>query len=163
MLTVQIVGTENVVASFRQKAAAVRANVTTAIAAASIDLVAKVKFQYLSGQVLRTRTDKLRSSIHASSVEETPDGLNASVGTNVEYARIHEIGGLLEVRAKIQQRRRAVGLGKRPKKFYPGSWPVRAYSANYTQRAFLAPALDTSRDDIRERLDNAVRKAIGNG
>jgi len=64
-------------------------------------LVAKVKEEKLSGQVLNVRTGTLRRSIYQQLSSNT-SRVCAFVGTNVEYAGIHEFGGTVpEVTGKL--------------------------------------------------------------
>jgi hypothetical protein len=60
----------------------------------------------LSGQVLRVRTDMLRSSFHIVRAREQPGvGIYGLVSTNIVYARIHEKGftGTVIVRAHTRR------------------------------------------------------------
>ena len=57
-------------------------------------LEAHIKQNKLSGQVLRVRSGRLRSSI-SHRLEPIGQDLTARVGTNVVYARIHEFGGTI--------------------------------------------------------------------
>lgn len=56
------------------------------------DLINKIMFEKLSGQVLNVRGGRLRDSIDQ---EISDDELSTRVGTNVEYGKIHEFGGTI--------------------------------------------------------------------
>lgn len=56
----------------------------------SVNLVHRKITLNLTGAVLRVQTGRLRQSMQTFIAV---DGLSATVGTNVEYARIHEFGG----------------------------------------------------------------------
>lgn len=56
-----------------------------------LDLQRHVQADKLSGQVLKVRTGRLRSSINLA-VDNTATSVSATVGTNVSYASIHEFG-----------------------------------------------------------------------
>lgn len=88
-LTFTITGTEKTLARLQQ----IRGGMAAAMRRALSDGIMKVHRRAslnLSGRVLRVQTGRLRQSLQTS-VEA--DGSAAVVGTNVEYARIHEYGG----------------------------------------------------------------------
>ncbi len=63
-----------------------------ALLTSALLLEAHIKQNKLSGQALRVRSGRLRSSI-SHRLERAGEDLTAVVGTNVVYARIHEFGG----------------------------------------------------------------------
>jgi phage gpG-like protein len=71
----------------------------------TIMVQARVK-QKLSGEVLHVRTNNLRSSINRE-VRVVGSEIQGVVGTNVEYAAVHEYGfdGMVSVRAHLRQLR----------------------------------------------------------
>lgn len=118
----------------------------------SFDLSARVKDQKLSGQVLNVRTGRLRRSINAKPVTETATGVETLVGTNVEYARIHEFGFKGSVNVK-EHMRQAKGKFK---------VRVRAHSrqVNVPEKSFLRSSLEDMRGQIDQRIAAVVGKAI---
>lgn len=66
--------------------------VEKAMKLATLFLQGKVQETKLSGQVLKVRTGRLRSSINTRVKRIGPTGMLGVVGTNVVYARAHEFG-----------------------------------------------------------------------
>lgn len=118
----------------------------------AIEVTAHVKDQKLSGQALKVRSGRLRRSINYK-VSESDTNIEATVGTNVEYARVHEFGfkGTVGVREYMR--------GKKEK------FKVRAHSrrVNLPERSFLRSALDDKRRDIDSRIAAVVGQAIAGG
>lgn len=96
----------------------------------------EVKENYLSGQVLNVRSDRLRSSITFRGVSTPWSEMEAAVGTNVEYARIHEYGG---------------GIGRQTSWRSGGSRVI-----NMPERSYLRRGLKENAKKIR----NIVAKSI---
>lgn len=115
----------------------------------AIDMTAKVKSEKLSGQVLNVRSGRLRRSINYR-IEESDTGIDAKVGTNVEYGRVHELGFKGAVRVKEHMRK-----GKR----------VRAHlrNVNMPARPFLRPSLEEMRGEIDSRIARVVAQSIAGG
>lgn len=86
-----IEGDAEVVQTLEAMPASTRAELHKSTLKLAISMVAYVKQQKLSGQVLRNRTGTLRRSI-THEVKELPNEIKATVGTNVAYARPHEFG-----------------------------------------------------------------------
>lgn len=93
-----------------------------------------VKSAKLSGQVLRVRSGRLRSSI-IGRAEQRGTEIIGVVGSNVIYARIHELGG-------------RAGRGHRT------IIPARPY---------LKPAMEEKREEILKLIDSAVHTAVESG
>jgi phage gpG-like protein len=74
------------------------------------------------------------------------------VGTNVEYARQREYGGVIEAR-------NAPWLVWQD---YEGNWH-RARRVEQAATPFLRPALDENRDAVRREVAAALRQLIGLG
>jgi len=68
------------------------AHLASTIRRLGLELVRHVKEDKLSGQVLNVRTGTLRRSINLK-MSAGSGSVKGSVGTNVEYAAIHEFGG----------------------------------------------------------------------
>lgn len=137
-----------------------RANVTRVITRGSLTVQARVKEQKLTGQVLSVRTGTLRRSINRR-IEAGPDGIFATVGTNVRYAAIHEYGfnGTSNVKAHTRKITQAFGKPLREAALQN----VRAHSrkVNMPARPFLRPALQEEWPAIRENLRQAALDAVG--
>lgn len=116
----------------------------------AIDLTAKVKGEKLSGQVLNVRSGRLRRSINYR-IEESDTGIDAKVGTNVEYGRVHEFGFKGAVNVKEHMR--------------AGKQKVRAHKRrmNLPERSFLRSSLREMQPDIESRIARAIGRAIAGG
>ena len=134
----------------------VRAGLLSALKAeltkVSFDVSARVKDQKLSGQVLKVKTGRLRRSINAKPVTETETGVEALVGTNVEYARIHEFGfkGSVNVREHMRKAKGQFAVRVR----------AHARKVNLPERSFLRSSLDDMRGQIDQRIAAVIGKAI---
>lgn len=127
------------------------ADLKETITKAAIDLSAHIKDQKLSGQVLNRRTGRLSRSINYQ-VADTDGGVEATVGTNVEYARIHEYGFKGTVNVKEHMRRMANGVKA----------VVRSHSrrVDLPERSFLRSSLEDMRADIDERIARVIGQSI---
>lgn len=119
----------------------------------TIALQAHVVGQKLSGQVLHVRSGTLRRSI-TYTVRDDADGIVGTVGTNLEYAAIHEYGGTIHVPEIRPRQAKAL-------RFYVGGVAVfarraRAHDVHMPQRSFLRSALA----DRREAFVAAVRATL---
>lgn len=144
--------------------------VHSALSASALDLVGHIKINKLSGQVLKRRSGRLSRSIHANPVEISAGAMSVQVGTNVEYARIHELGGqtkphLIKARGRSLRWVDSGGFtfsaktGKvtdgfiyRKEVHHPGS--------KIPARPYLRPALEEKRQAIVERINQAVHQAV---
>jgi HK97 gp10 family phage protein len=122
-----------------------------AMTRATILLQNHVKSDKLSGQVLKNRTGTLRRSINQE-VEDRGDEIVGIVGTNVEYAAIHEFGftGQESVREHLRRTLR-------------GETTVRSYlrQMNMPERSFLRSALADYEDQLTSELRRGLEEAIG--
>jgi phage gpG-like protein len=115
-----------------------------------------IRASKLSGQVLKNRTGTLRRSIHSSgSVDTSKNEVSGRVGTNVEYARVHEGGGSFLIPA--HQRWQTMAFG-RP--IEPRFVAVRSHQARFTQRAFLRPSLIERRESILAALRQTASEVM---
>lgn len=101
------------------------------------DLEAYIKGDKLSGQVLHVVTNNLRGSINSQVMEEG-ESITGSVGTNVEYAPIHELGLTVS------------RVSSRGKKF----------QAVYPERSFLRSGYRDKADEIVGRFREALAQAL---
>lgn len=110
-VTGQVLGAAEVQAKFERAGMTAHNAVRNAVERLGMDLLAKVKDSKLSGQVLNVKTGRLRRSINAR-IDDQPGSVYSYVGTNVVYARIHELGGDIHRVAKpgvVRLRLDAVG------------------------------------------------------
>ena len=116
----------------------------------------------LSGQVLKRVTGNLASSINvggSKSASEFIEGgsgdIIGRVGTRVRYARIHEFGGTVTVKAHTRRFTQVYG---RPVE--PGIANVGAYTMHMPERSFLRSSLNDRETTIRAALRRAVGEAL---
>lgn len=153
MIEAQVVGHLEVQAKLKAAGVDVHRRVAMAVRELGTRLQGRVK-EKLSDDVLHVRSGRLRRSINMKFVD---DGfsMTATVGTNVVYARIHEMGGKTAphvIEARNAKALRFMGSG--------GNW-VFAKRVNHPgsvmpQRSFLRSSLEEMRPMILERLQRAV-------
>lgn len=157
VLPIRVEGTDQVAARLARASSEVKDRVRQAIAesAARVTAIAKDK---LSDDVLHVRTGRLRRSIHFQ-VGGTPEAPSAAVGTNVEYAAIHEFGGQTKAHIIEAQRGKVLAF-----KGASGEMVFRAMvrhpGSRIPERSFLRSALAQEADAIRERIAAAVRESL---
>lgn len=127
----------------------------TELTKASFNLSAHIKDQKLSGQVLKVRSGNLRTSINAKPVIETADGVEALVGTNKSYGRVHEFGfnGSVSVKAHMRKAKDGFKVNVR----------AHARQVNLPERSFLRSSLNDMRGQIDARIAAVIGKAIAGG
>jgi phage gpG-like protein len=135
----------------------IRARVADAITREAIQLQRLTK-EKLSGPVLKNRTGQLRRSINVAS-HDTETAVVRTVGTNVRYARAHELGfdGAVNVRQHLRHISQAFG-----KPIAPMDVLVHAHTAHMhlPERSFLRSSLAERAPSIREALIAAVRESV---
>lgn len=123
----------------------------------AIKLQSIVMKNKLSGQALKVRTGTLRRSI-TQTVNVSGTAVTGIVGTNLEYAAIHEYGGVTRahvIEAKHAAALRFVFKGEivfRKRVMHPGS--------TMPMRSFLRSALDDMRQEIIRDLYDGVGEMI---
>jgi phage gpG-like protein len=144
----------------------------------AVELSARIKGQKLSGQVLKVQTGRLRRSINWKYVE-TETGVEARVGTNVEYARFHEFGfnGTVNVKEHIRNKKLVVKvrgqatydkngkmrLGRlRKMELIGDAYTVKAHTrkVNMPARPFLRSSMADMRSDIESRIARVVADSV---
>lgn len=113
----------------------------------TLQLLAKVKAQKLTGQVLNVRTGRLRRSINQRVVADGK-GIFGKVGTPVKYGRHHELGETVTVKAHLRTIKQA--WGKKLKN--PIVVHVKAHTVKYPERSFLRSALKEMEPGIRAEM-----------
>jgi len=126
------------------------------IARATLRLLTKVKAEKLSGQLLNVRTGRLRRSINQR-VVVSGSSVTGTVGTNVEYAAIHELGGT--IKAQLIEAKKAKSLRfelANGKVMFRKS--VQRPEIKMPARSFLLSALkDLHREHV---VEDEIRKAL---
>jgi len=123
----------------------------------------KIKFQKLSGQVLRNKTGVLRDSI-SPSVRADGNSIIGQVATNVEYARIHEYGGEIHhpggtayMFDKSSGRAIFVSNNSMWAHLLPRTAP---HLIPMPERSFMRTALQEMEPDIRATFENALSEVV---
>lgn len=109
------------------------------------------KLEHLSGPRpgrLDRRSGRLRNSI-STSAAMSGDTVRGAIGSNVVYARIHELGG--EIRPKTAKALRFS---------IPGAGWRTVKKVSIPARPFLRPALEDNIDTFRQIFADALRKAF---
>jgi phage gpG-like protein len=138
-MTLRIVAGPEVMAAL----AARRASVSTAVKRAlfeSLNLVSRKIAFNLTGAVLHVQTGRLRQSMQTFMAS---DGFSGGIGTNVEYARIHEFGGTT-----------------RPHQIPVGIRIIHHPGATIPARPYMRPALEDSREDINKVFVTRLAAAL---
>jgi phage gpG-like protein len=124
-----------------------------------IELMAKVKGQKLSGEVLNVVTGRLRRSINSRLFGAGTAKIEGHVGTNVVYARPHEMGfsGSENVKAHLRTIKQAWGHPLAE----PRTVMVSSHSRNVNipEKSFLRSALREMEPQIRDQIAAAVKRA----
>ena len=157
MITAKITKGEDLGKKFRDTIPNIQGGVQKEIMRLALKMTGKVMGK-LSGDVLRVRTGRLRRSIHPEwDFRQGYSG--ATVGTNVEYAAIHEYGFSGSVQVKSFQREMTKAFGK---PISPTQVTVRAHTRNVNmpERSFLRSALKEMKPEITESLQAALMKEL---
>jgi len=156
MITGEVTGVEKVVAHFGGMNDRVHVELRETIKTLGFDLQAYIQRNKLSGQVLKNRSGHLRGSIHPNFYEDA-SSISAIVGTNVEYAAIHEYGfdGNENVREHLRTITQAFGHAINPVTF-----TVHAYSRQMHMpvRSFLRTSLAENANHIKAEMQAAVQR-----
>jgi len=157
MITAKITKGEDLGKKFRDTIPNIQGGVQKEIMRLALKMTGKVMGK-LSGDVLRVRTGRLRRSIHPEwDFRQGYSG--ATVGTNVEYAAIHEYGFSGSVQVKSFQREMTKAFGK---PISPTQVTVRAHTRNINmaERSFLRSTLREMNSEITDSLQVAVTKEL---
>jgi len=137
---------------------AINSGLLRGITQLGIELQRHVQQDKLSGQVLRSRTGSLRSSIGLR-VDQSGGAVTASVFTDSRYAGAQEYGftGTISVRASLRRIRDAFGRPIAGKTI-----SVRAYDRriDLPERSFLRSALEDTAPVIRDEVGAALAEAV---
>ena len=149
-IKVEVTGDAQSAAAIAQVQQRITTRLRDAIQRAALDLMAYVKGQKLTGQVLNVRTGRLRRSITQRVETEAGGKIVGLVGTNVKYGRVHEFG--FKGAQKVKAHTRKLG-GKRV--------PVRAHSrqVDIPKRPFLGPSLNEKMPVYRKWMADAIKEA----
>jgi phage gpG-like protein len=146
-----LVGGDRAVARFKAMPDRLRQELTTGITRAALLVQRDSMQQKLSGQVLNVRTGRLRRSININ-VQGSEDKVTGTVGTNVEYAAVHEYGFEGTVTVREHLRRTVSG-----KQVVVRSHPMHM---NVPEKSFLRSALNDMQPQIRIEFEQAAARAL---
>ena len=113
----------------------------------------KIKFEKLSGQVLKNKTGTLRRSI-TPTVKTEGSSITGEVATNIEYAAIHEYGGRTKPHDIFPRKGRALAFMMGGKKVVVKS--VHHPGSVFPERSFMRTALNEMRPEIRAAFQDAI-------
>lgn len=135
----------------------IRERVRVAVERETITLQVLVK-QKLSGPVLKNKTGRLRRSINYR-VTSSETAIAGTVGTNVTYARAHELGfdGQVHVREHLRHITQAFGRSIPPRDV---TVHAHAMHMHIPEKSFLRSSLQERAPSIRDALVSAVRGAV---
>jgi len=158
VITAYLVGDVQLLERVRALPDAINSGLLRGITQLGIELQRHVQEDKLSGQVLRSRTGSLRSSIGLR-VDQSDGAFTASVFTDSRYADVQEYGfaGTVSVRASLRRVREAFGRPMSEK-----TVSVRAYDRrmNLPERSFLRSALKDMTPAIRDGMAAALADAV---
>lgn len=157
-MSARVVGAESVIRRFESLQGDVRGRVGQSMGRMTLLLQNRVMRAKLSGQVLNVRTGTLRRSIDQAVYQEGAQ-IRGVVGTNVEYARVHEYGfsGTVTVKEHLRLIKKAFGKDLKT----PREVTVRTHSArvNLPERSFLRSALREMEPQFFDAMDQAAQAA----
>lgn len=136
-------------ARFRHFPPALRETLAKHVLSFVIGLRSYVVESKLQGNPLHQRSGNLIASVHESPVLVSDNEVSSSVGTNLSYGRVHELGGTFNIPAYQHP-----GRGGHP------DYLVREHQATYPKRAFLVPSLQEKHAEFNEEMQAAVTEAI---
>jgi phage gpG-like protein len=158
VITAYLVGDEQLLERLRALPDAINLGLLRGITRLGIELQSDVQQDKLSGQVLRSRTGSLRSSIDLR-VDQSGGAITASVFSNSRYAGVQEYGfaGTVSVRASLRRIREAFGRPIAEKTI-----SVRAHDRrmDLPERSFLRSALEDMTPAIRDGVEAALAEAV---
>ena len=168
MISATIVGDRELIARIGAMPRVVHDELVTEVRRLGFKLQALVQTNYLTGQVLKVRTGRLKSSItqgakdSRSRFSDSGTEILYYVGTNVEYAAIHEYGGVIK---------HPGGTAYIPQP--GGAWWVRndnplaaklprtkAHDITMPKRPYLAPALASMKQEIIDGMQAALKRGM---
>ena len=152
MTTGVVIGSREVASRLGGMPARLRDELRREVSDLTHELEGYIKSEKLTGQVLNVQTGRLRRSLN-SRITVAGDNITGTVGTNVEYARIHEYGGT--VKEHLRTITQAFG---RPLK-RPVVVKVHAYTL--PERSFMRSGLKDRRAHIEGRLAAALYRVTG--
>jgi phage gpG-like protein len=158
-MTAKIIGEKKVVERIKSFLPSMRDELKTYVEKFRINTTYYIQSQKLSGQVLHHRKGTLKESIsRQSKVEEIGENLIVKIGTNVEYAAIHEYGGKTKPHVIFPKRAQALHFTMGEKDIFAKS--VNHPGSTMPVRSFLRTTLNEKKEEFRLGLRSTVDKVI---
>ncbi len=161
MITAVLIGRENVSPFLRGIPPKIEEQLKIEVEALAIKLTRKVKEEKLSGQELKNRIGALRASINYK-IQNGYRAFYGIVGTNKQYAAVHEYGfdGIVNVRSFLRMLVKAFGK----QLLNPVQVTVGAHTRHMImpERSFLRSSLREMKPEVLKRLAEAIRKGAQN-
>jgi len=158
VITAYLVGDEQLLERLRALPDAINSGLLRGMTQLGIELQRHVQEDKLSGQVLRSRTGSLKSSIDLR-VDQSSGAITASVFSDSRYAGVQEYGfaGTVSVRASLRRIREAFGRPIAEK-----TMRVRAYDRrmDLPERSFLRSALEDMAPAIRDEMEAVLAAGV---
>ncbi len=159
MIGITLIGNSELQAKFASLSDSLRVIVLAKSEMLVQKLADKIRDEKLNGQVLNSRSGKLRNSIE-SDVEESGSMINASVyvAGDVPYAAIQEYGGTTKAHIIEALSAKALAFGWQGKSVFfkrvnhPGSV--------IPERSYLRSSLEEMQADIVSGMEDALHQAI---
>lgn len=171
-----VIPTENIQKLLNKLKAAVRADVIKkSLYEGGKHISGWIKDKRLTGprpKYLGVKTGWLRASITAIPAEQSGDTYSVKIGTNVDYAPIHEFGGVIERKATIRtiwfkrfksgKRKGRLLFSKEKKATFGSELNIDAYKINMPARPFMRPGIEDegNRIWVLNNLKKNISKAI---
>jgi len=158
VITAYLVGDEQLLERLRALPDAINSGLLRGMTQLGIEVQRHVQEDKLSGQVLRSRTGSLKSSIDLR-VDQSSGAITASVFSDSRYAGVQEYGfaGTVSVRASLRRIREAFGRPITEKTI-----SVRAYDRrmDLPERSFLRSALEDMAPAIRDKVEAVLAAEV---
>jgi hypothetical protein len=158
VITADLVGDEQALERLRALPEAVNSRLLRVITQLGIELQRDVQQDKLSGQVLRSRTGSLKSSIDFG-IDQSGGSITASVFSDRRYAGAQEYGfaGTVTITVSLRRIREAFARPIAEKTI-----SVRAYDRrmDLPERSFLRSALNDMTPAIRDAVETALAEAV---
>ncbi len=158
-INARVTGAERVQIQIQGMGDVLKAELRTKSRSLGFRILAHVKAEKLSGQVLKNKTGRLRRSVNFRETESETE-IGGSVGTNVEYAAAHEYGfqGTVNVRAHLRSITQAFGRPIEPKQITVSAHPM---TMNIAEKSFLRSSLNDFREKIKNEYAAVARRVAG--
>ena len=146
-------GAKKTAKNLRDSGKRMHGSVRKSLSSLVLELMTKVKLEKLSGpgkdQALNVRTGRLRRSI-TQRITDSGREVRGIVGTNVEYAKFHELGQTIKADLKRKRDGFKAQLTASKPSLITGDLPP---------RSFLRSALKEMEPRIREEFAHAVKES----